>query len=203
VKNINRFIFSAGTLAFLCAFSRADFVIQFDSMVTGTTPGGTPPWATLSIQDAGADTVNFTFTHSATSSPGQFISTLWLNMEPFPSNPQMIENSATITGADFDHNNVSNAGYDFDLKVNFETSNGGGNRLDPGENVSWQFTGTGLNSSAFNNVSGGNGQVLAMAHMQGLANGQSGKMGASIVPEPTTIGALAMGALALLRRRRK
>ena len=44
---------------------------------------------------------------------------------------------------------------------------------------------------------------VAEFYMQGLANGQSGKMGASIVPEPATMGALAIGTLALLRRRKK
>lgn len=203
MKHFNRFFLSAGALALLCGMSQAALVFQFDSMVTGTTPSGPAPWATLTFVDAGADTVNVTFSHSATSASGQFITSLWLNINPFPNNPQMIENSPTITGVNFDENGVNNAGHVFDVEVEFETSNGGGNRLEPGDIVTWQFTGTGLNENAFNAFSGGNGQVLAMAHMQGIGNGQSGKMGASIVPEPATIGALAVGALALLRRRKK
>ena len=177
--------------------------MQFDTMVTGFTPGGTSPWATLTIQDAGTDTVNFTLLHNSSSSSGQFIRTLWLNMDPFPANPQMVENSPSITGATFDENDITDAGVVFDVQVDFEAANGGGERLEPGESVTWQFTGTGVNENAFNQFSGGNTQVLAMAHIQGIEGGLSGKVGAGIVPEPATIGALAVGALALIRRRKK
>ena len=190
-------------MAFLCGLGRADVVMQFDSLVTGFTPGGTAPWATLTIQDAGTDTVNFTFSHNATSSSGQFVRTLWLNMDPFPANPQMVENSATITGADFDENGISDAGVVFDVQVDFEAANGGGERLEPGESVTWQFTGTGINESAFDQFSGGNSQVLAMAHIQGIEGGLSGKVGAGIVPEPTSMAAIAIGTIALIRRRKK
>jgi hypothetical protein len=203
LKNLNRFIFSAGTLAFLCGFSRADIVMQLDTLVTGFTPGGTAPWATLTIEDAGTDTVNFTLLHSANSSSGQFIRTLWLNMDPFPANPQMVETSPSVTGVSFDENGINDAGVVFDVQVDFEAANAGGNRLDPGESVTWQFTGTGINENAFDQFSGGNTQVLAMAHIQGIEGELSGKVGAGIVPEPASMGALAIGALALLRRRKK
>ena len=177
--------------------------MQFDSMVTGFTPGGSSPWATLLVEDAGTDTVNFTFTHSPTSSSGQFIATLWLNMEPFPVDPQMIETSPTITGVEFDHNGISNAGHVFDIQVDFETAVAGGNRLDPGESVTWQFTGTGINASAFNSMTATSDGVLAMTHIQGIEGGLSGKVGAGIVPEPTSMAAIAIGTVALLRRRKK
>ena len=190
-------------MAFLCGLGRADIVMQFDTMVDGFTPGGTAPWATLTIQDAGTDTVNFTLLHNSSSSSGQFIRTLWLNLDPFPANPQMVENTPTITGVDFNENGINNAGVVFDVQVDLESANGGGERLEPGESVAWQFTGTGINENAFDQFSGGSSQVLAMAHIQGIEGGLSGKVGAGIVPEPTSMAAIAIGAIALLRRRKK
>lgn len=198
--NSFRLFLSTAIFSVLAASSQAIIVFNFGTMVTGVTPGGAPPWATLTIQDAGANTVNLTLTHNATSASGQFITELWMNMQPFPSNPQMVENSATITGVTFDENNINNASLIFDLSVTFETSNTSGDRLEPGESVSWQFTGTGLNENAFNSFAKG-GDVLAMIHMQGLANGESGKVG--VVPEPASLAVIAMGAAALLRRRKK
>ena len=198
-----RLILSTIVFSVFAASSQAILVFNFDTVVTGDTPGGASPWATLTISDAGANTVNFTLTHNATSSSGQFITALWLNMDPFPGNPQIVENSPTILSGQFKQDAFNNAGLDFDGEILFETSNTSGDRLEPAESVSWQITGTGLNESAFNSFSGGNQQVLAMIHVQGIDPGNEGSGKVAAVPEPASLAAIMMGAAVLLRRRRK
>jgi len=175
---------------------------DFNILVTGDLPGGTPPWATLSIADSGPDTVDMTFTHSATSAAPQFITELLLNIEPFAPNLNLIESSPKIVGWQFNENGIHDASGKFDMQVDFETSNSGGgvNRLKPGESVTFQVTGTGLDANDFNAFSEGDLNVLGMVHIQGINGEGSGKVAA--VPEPASILAWisAFGVLAARRR---
>lgn len=192
------------TLIGVAAVSQA-FDLNFDGVQTGATPGGASPWASLSVTDGGLNTVNFVLTHSASSTSGQFLTSLWLNMNPYPGSPAIVESSPKITGAAFANKSITNAGITFDAEVSFATSNSGGgvNRLKPGESVAWQITGAGLTAAAFATTSG-NSNVIAMIHVQGIGpnNNDSGKIIAT-VPEPTSMSALAAASCAMLARRRR
>ncbi len=194
---------SAAALIGIAAAARAVVIFDFSIVVTGATPGGAAPWATLSISDSGADTVDMTLSHNASSAAGQFLTRLWLNMSPYPSSPAIIHSSPKITGATFSENGVHNAGGDFDMEVRFETSNAGGgvNRLKPGESVSWKITGSGLTESAFLANSGGSLNVLGMIHVQGINGEDSGKI--VPVPEPVSVATMGIGLLGLFVRRRR
>lgn len=206
---------SAGLLSLIFvggASAHAVVILNFDTLVTGTIPGGSPPWATLSIANGGTDSVNMTLTHNASSAAGQFIGDLWLNMSPFPSNPAIIESSPKIEGANFSNNGITNAGLTFDMRVDFETSgsNGGINRLKPGQSVSWQITGGGLTEDAFRSVAGNSTNVFGMIHMQGIDDDDDDRTGGdddsakiAAVPEPSSMIGLAIATVALIGRKRR
>ncbi|HWP31519.1 MAG TPA: PEP-CTERM sorting domain-containing protein [Fimbriimonadales bacterium] len=194
---VARILFVPGLIAAF-APSYALF-FEFNVLVTGDLPGGTAPWATLSITDSGVDMVDMTLTHSASSAAPQFVTELLLNIEPFPSDLNLIESSPTIVGWEFDEDDINDAGGMFDMQVDFETSNSG-DRLNPGESVTFQVTGTGLDANDFNAFSKGNLNVLGMVHIQGINGEGSGKVAA--VPEPASILAL-IGAFGILAARRR
>ncbi len=176
---------------------------DFTELVTGQPPGGSAPWATLTIENAGTDTVDMTLAHNATSASGQFISLLLLNMDPYPVDPALIESSPKIVDWDFGPDAFPNAGGRFDMQVKFATSNAGGgvNRLKPGESVSWQVTGGGLIETDFQSLSTGGLNVFTMIHLQGIAGGGSAKL--APVPEPASLLVLVAGSALLLIRRRR
>ncbi|MCW5936494.1 MAG: PEP-CTERM sorting domain-containing protein [Fimbriimonadaceae bacterium] len=190
----------------LCTGVAQAITFDFDTKVTGDNPVGTNI-ATLEIVDTAADTVTLTLTHNASSAAGQFISKLYLNVDPYV----FLVQSGQTPASKFDGgiqqslNGLLDAGLNFDLSQEFQVSgaNSGANRLKPGESVSFMLTGTGLTASSFlsNAVpQGGNrDDVLAMIHLQGIPGGGSVKLAA--VPEPASMAALGLGIAALLRRR--
>lgn len=64
----------------LCATANAQTVSwSFDTVISGSTPSGSAPWATLNLNTTGPDTVVGTLTNSSPSGSGQFITELLLN----------------------------------------------------------------------------------------------------------------------------
>lgn len=195
----------SGIFASAIAANAASYTFNFTSLVTGDPPGGTNI-ASLTIADSGANQVLVTLNHNATSSAGQFITQLWFNLDPFQVPTQTNRSpigkfNGTIVAA---LNGVGSAGVNFDLEQAFETSNSGGgvNRLKPGESISFNLSGSGLDAGDFVSKSTGNRTDLyAMIHLQGIAGGLSAKIGA--VPEPATMAVLGLGLVPVLRRRRK
>ena len=194
-------------IAFAQVASAAVVVLNFDTIVTGDTPSGSN-LATLTISDLGSDSVLVNLSHNSTSITGQFITGLWLNVNPFTSMTQDDRTPANkfdgLLGQGLD--SQQNAGLNFDLSQAFETSSssGGANRLKKGESVSFKLSGSGLNATDFLSTATPTGgqrtDVLAMIHLQGIPGGGSVKLGA--VPEPATMIALGAGVCAILRRRR-
>ncbi|MBX3117980.1 MAG: PEP-CTERM sorting domain-containing protein [Fimbriimonadaceae bacterium] len=193
-------------LGTMTAATTASAAIQFDFSVlaTGSTPSGTAPWATLVGTQNGSDRVDFTFTHNASSTAGQFITRLYMNIAPFPGNLNLtlIGSPPQYSSHSFSQNGHNDASSSFDFEMQFGTSNANGGlaRLEPGESMSFFITGTGLTESSFDVMSAGTARK-AMIHLQGIPGGQSGKL--TPVPEPTSMAVLGIGALALLRRRKK
>lgn len=170
------------------------------------SPTGGAPWATLVFVQNGANTVDFTLTHNASSTAGQFLRNIYLNIVPFVGGITMTsldETQATIdsmaTGNDaFAHDGATG----FDMFLAFQNSGGAG-RLNPGESVSWRAEGTGLTTAHFDALSGGNHASLSLIHIQGIAGGLSSHIEPNAVPEPATMAVLGLGALVSLRRRRQ
>jgi hypothetical protein len=106
---------------------------------------------------------------------------------------------------------ANGAGF-YDLAFAYSTSGtrGGANRFTGGEVSTYLISGiSGLTASAFSfmsSPSGGHGVWHTAAQIQGMANGGSGWIGGSPIPEPTSLflgGSIAaVLALGLWRRRR-
>lgn len=205
MKSCVRFMAVSGLLSAAYAANAASYTFNFDVLVTGSLPGGTNI-ASLTIADSGANQVLVTLNHNATSSANQFITQLWFNLDPFlvPTQTNVSPAAKFNGGIVASLNGVGSAGVNFDLEQAFETSNSGGgvNRLKPGEAISFNLSGSGLDAGDFLSKSTGNrNDLYAMIHVQGIAGGLSGKLGA--VPEPATMAVLGLGIVPLLRRRRK
>lgn len=204
-------VFLIGIGAFVGVTANAVVIFDFNTVYTGVLPGGTAPFATATISDVAADTVRLRLDHNAGSADGQFITQLNLNMVSVPSS---ISFSNYVNLAKFNlpitygENFFTDAGTQFDMKVQFQTSGAGGgvNRLKPGEFVSVDMTATGLTANnflAYSNPVDGMPPVLALLHMQGIGpdGEESGKLEG--VPEPATLLALGAGLAALASKRRK
>lgn len=200
IARLSRWSVAAAALT-LITTSQAVVTFNFTELVTGDPPQGTSPWATLTISNAGANTVDMTLSHNAGSAQPQFLTELLLNVNPFPGNLTLIENSPVIVGHSFSLDGFNDASGRFDMMVEFETSNSQGNRLEPGESVSWQVTGTGLTENSFLALSTHNLNVYAMVHVQGIGGQGSGKI--APIPEPASFVAMGGALLALLARKRR
>jgi hypothetical protein len=196
-------LISVAVAAMAGAMAHASVTLQFTDAISGAPVGG-PVFATLTIQNAGANTVNFTMTNTMDGnvSGGQFISGLLLNVDPYVAGT-MNWTSNRITGYEFDMDGENSSGGKFDYSVDFVTANNG-NRFVAGNVVTWSVTGSGLSEDDFTGMSAGNNSYQAMIHIQSIPNsGGSAKVtpGAP-VPEPATLMALGLGLTALLRRRK-
>jgi hypothetical protein len=177
----------AGVFMAIPAFASADFSFDFNTVVTGATPGGPAPWANLTGTQNGSD-VDFVLTFN--DYVGDFSETEFLNAMDFSydgdlTGSTMVESEAGIVGYTIGEH--TNASINFDAIIDFNNPNNG-NRINPGDSVS--FTLTDVDADLFTNF---------MLHINGIGE-DSGKVS---VPEPASMAALGMGALGLLARRRR
>lgn len=192
-----RAAFLAGVSALLAipAFASADFSWDFNTVISGGTPGGPTPWANLTGTQSGSD-VNFLLTFNDFVGAGEateFIKELdLLYGGTFDGTQGFSYSDSSIVGTSI--GSFTDAGLSFNLSMDFETSNAGGgaNRVKPGDTV--VFTITNVSADDF---------TTGMLHINGLADGGSSKVGPGPVPEPASMAALGMGALGLLARRRR
>lgn len=207
INQINRSVAVLGTLGVIVSSAcAASFEIDFTTLVSGTLPGGTLPIASAVFMDAAPDTVRLVLNHSSGSAAGQFLTQLNLNVKPgITGIAAYAVDGKTTAFQNASFSQITNAGSTYDFTLNFGSSNanGGVARLNAGDTVEFLLEGNGLTASSFNALSSGGVPQLGLVHIQGLANGQSGKMGTESVPEPATIAVLAGLGLAAARRRKK
>ena len=179
----------------------AAITFEFNTVLEGNPEGG-PLFARLTFVNAGVDTVTMTLENTAIlpAADGQAIKDLLLNLDPFVSGT-ITSGSSKFVGYEFKEDGFNDVSAHFDLMINFDTMSG--NRLLPGDTVVMTATGLGLTEDSFNTLSNSGGdEYLGMIQLIGIPpDGDSAKVAA--VPEPASCIALGLGALALLRRRRR
>lgn len=177
------------TLFVINAQATTSFV--FNTIHSGGTPGGTPPWATMTIQNITGG-VQITLNHSPLSTAGQFIRELNLKFNVAPTGFDFTGDPFVTSIGGF--GGYTDAGLGFNASINFVTAPPP-NRLLPGNSSTFKLFGVSESNFAGLNTS-------AMIHIQGLAGGDSSKV---IAPEPASMLALGAGLTGLLglRRRRK
>ncbi len=202
---MKRFLYVAlaGIGAVSCFSSAsASIVFEFGSIVTGAPAGG-PLYARLTISNAGADTVSLVLENTASmpEADGQAIHRMHLNIDPFIGNFSVTSLDPHFVDFNLSQDGQNDAGSKFDVQINFDIAPPA-DRFLPGDTVSMTATGTGLTESNFLPMSAGTPRQ-AMVHLISIPpDGDSAKV-TTPVPEPASIAALGLGALALLRKRRK
>ena len=162
---------------------------------------GGPVFARLTFENAGVDTVTMTLENTAMlpAADGQAISRLLLNVDPFVSG-SISSLSSKLKSWEFKEDGFTDVAGAFDLKITFD--NRSNNRILPGGSIVMTAMGGGLTENSFNALSAGNNQYLGMVHLISIPpDGDSAKVTA--VPEPASMIALGLGALALVRRRKR
>ncbi len=192
-------------LAVAAAASQAATVtLDLNYLISGDTPGGSSPYGTLVLADAGpVVTATFSFVGGA---PGEYVSGVYFNSDKALTATNLTPLVADYTGLEANPNPLG--GVSFDYRLGF-SQQGNENRLVGGETVSFTLTALSGGLSVADLLEFGTHPgndptkdgILAGMKIQGLANGGSAEIGA--VPEPASMAALGLGAAALLRRRKK
>lgn len=173
-----------------------------------TPPAGAGPWLRATFDDGGAPgSVSLTLT-ALNLTGGEFVNDWLFNLDPgfsakslnfaVQSTTGTFATPVVVTG-DNDHSAAGSTM--FDILIDFDNAPPA-SRFGAGESITYTITGIAtLTANAFNflSVGGGQGPFFTAAHVQGI--GASGNDSGWVVPEPASLGLLALGVTALLRRR--
>ena len=176
----------------------AAITFEFNTAIEGNPKGG-PTFVRLTFETVAVNTVTMTLENTATlpAAGGQSISRLLLNIDPFVSGT-ISSASSKLKSSQFSEDGITDTGATFDLRINFD--NAANNRIEPGDSIVMTAFGIGLTENSFDALSVGTAQYQGMVHLISIPpNGDSAK----VVPEPASIVALSLGALALVRRRKR
>lgn len=189
------------TASIAVAPSAFGVVFNLGTGINGDLPDGSAPYATITIVNAGVDAVTVTMDNNAPIE--NFIVRVALNLS---SNIDVAfayvsGNVADLTtdGPNHSTGHPSMQAGLFDVVFGYPTSGSDPNRFNGGEDSVYTLTGTGLDETDFLSLS--TEGWMAAARFQGISNDGSGTVGH--LPEPATMAALGLGAVAMLRRRRK
>jgi hypothetical protein len=191
----------------------AILLFELNHAFSGTSPAGTAPWMTGTVDDSfgGPNTVRLTL-HAGHLIGSEFVSGFYLNFNPLLDvsafSFALIANPTDLTVGDISTgNNFFQADGDgrYDIFFDFPTMGGPG-RFTQGETVIVDLTHTSpIDAASFNFdslPSGGAGPFFAAAHVQSILGGSSGWISATTaVPEPQTILLVLGGAAGLLFHR--
>ena len=178
--------------------AHATLVYDFSFVLAGTDPTATPPWARLTIANDGANTVKLTLDNLLPQGFG-FFDKLYLNVNP-PTTVSVVGTPPTVSGLAF---NKTVASEFFDLEILLDKNHA----IGPGQSGFFDLTGLGLTENSFKDVADVHGQgkpkdVAAVFHIEQKKSADIYAHGAP-VPEPASMAALAIGAIAMLKRRKK
>lgn len=188
----------------------AAVILDFNTNLSNQPPvNGNQLLARLTINNAGANTVNMSFEHFANPDTARYIGGLWLNVDPYKNVSLVGIPTAPISSVSSAMNGISAPGgqYLWDLFVDFEQAPPG-DRMFQGRTVNFSLTGTNLLETDFlalaGKTQGHNDDLYGLIHIQGVENTpgiDSSWYGA--VPEPCSMIALGAGLATLAARRRR
>jgi hypothetical protein len=201
----NLFIATAlAGVAFVSATAESAVYFEFNTVIAGDPQGG-PAFATLLIENNGTDSVSMTFSHTADPNlaGGQAIKTLLLNVDSYVP-VTVTSTSSKLTSFSSSEDGQNDSGAMFDLRMEFDIAPPS-DRFVAGDSIVMEATGTGLTENSFAAISTGSAQYEGMVHFLSIPpDGGSAKVvTGEPVPEPASLGAIALGVAALLGRRRK
>ncbi|HUU82384.1 MAG TPA: PEP-CTERM sorting domain-containing protein [Phycisphaerae bacterium] len=176
-------------------------------------PEGPTPWLTATFDDEGTPGSVDLLLDTTNLIDNEFVFEWLFNLDPDLNLSALVFSAPIKTGTFTDP--TINTGVDtymangdgfFDIQIDFDSTDGSAKRFGVGDAVQYTITGIPtLTANSFNFLSamdGGSGEFPTAAHVGGIGStdDQSGWVS---VPEPAALPILAVGALALLRRKRE
>jgi len=192
----------------------AAFIYQFDDVFDGSTPAGSAPWLTTSFTDISSGVVQMKISASGLVG-SESLSGLFLNLDTADNSGKL---SFTYVGGSggFSKPSIStgnnkfkaDGGGKYDIDLAFSSKSAGsfnGNEYVIYNISSSAFTLNAMDFDALSKAAGGSAAFLAAAEISGISSGCGTSSGwiapCSLtvvpVPEPSTFGLMAIGAIVL------